>query len=64
MVGVEEVVNRFKGKGFEVIGVKIDVINVDDINVMVFEVVSYFGGLDLLVNNVGIFIFLKLKLFD
>jgi NAD(P)-dependent dehydrogenase (short-subunit alcohol dehydrogenase family) len=64
MVGAEEAANRLKGKGFEVIGVKTDVTNVDDTNAMVSEAVSHFGGLDLLVNNAGIFTSLKLKPFD
>ncbi len=64
MVGAEEAANRLNGEGFEVIGVKTDVTNVDDTNAMVSAAVSHFGGLDLLVNNAGIFTSLKLKPFD
>ncbi len=64
MVGAEEAANRLNGEGFEVIGIKTDVTNVDDTNAMVSAAVSHFGGLDLLVNNAGIFTSLKLKPFD
>ena len=55
MAGADEAANRLKSEGFDVIGVKADVANVDDTNAMVAAAVDNFGGLDLLVNNAGIF---------
>ena len=64
MAGADEAANRLKSEGFDVIGVKADVANVDDTNAMVAAAVDNFGGLDLLVNNAGIFTSLKLKPFE
>ncbi|MFK5980676.1 MAG: glucose 1-dehydrogenase [Rhizobiaceae bacterium] len=51
-------------EGFDVAGVDADVTSVDDTNKMVAHAVDKFGGLDLLVNNAGIFTSLTLKPFD
>lgn len=64
MAGADDAANGLKSEGFDVIGVKTDVTNVDDTNAMVSAAVDNFGGLDLLVNNAGIFTSLKLKPFD
>ena len=64
MSGAVEAAKTLKSEGFDVLGVETDVTNVEDTKAMVDTTVNTFGGLDLLVNNAGIFTSLKLKPFD
>lgn len=64
MAGADKAAATLKNEGFDVIGVEADVTSVDDTKKMVAAAVETFGGLDLLVNNAGIFTSLKLKPFD
>lgn len=64
MAGAEAAAALLKDEGFDAIGVKTDVTSEADTNKMVASAVKVFGGLDLLVNNAGIFTSLTLKSFD
>jgi NAD(P)-dependent dehydrogenase (short-subunit alcohol dehydrogenase family) len=64
MSGAVEAAKTLKSEGHDVLGVKTDVTSVEDTKAMVDTTVNTFGGLDLLVNNAGIFTSLKLKPFD
>ena len=64
MAGAHESSQDLRDEGFDVLGVEVDVTSIEDTNAMVVAAVDSFGGLDLLVNNAGIFTSLKLKPFD
>lgn len=55
---------KLRADGLRVVGVKADVTSVEDTANMVAVATKTFGGLDVLVNNAGIFTSLTLKPFD
>ncbi len=55
---------KLRAEGLSVVGVKADVTSVEDTANMVAVASKTFGGLDVLVNNAGIFTSLTLKPFD
>ncbi|WP_433775408.1 glucose 1-dehydrogenase [Bacillus wiedmannii] len=52
--GVQQTVKELNALGTEAIGVKVNVINEEDISKMVDETVKQFGTVDILVNNAGV----------
>lgn len=64
MRDAEKTAATLRDEGFDIAGVETDVTSVEDTNNMVTVAVEKFGGLDLLVNNAGIFTTLTLKPFD
>ncbi|MDH8040434.1 SDR family NAD(P)-dependent oxidoreductase, partial [Klebsiella pneumoniae] len=55
---------KLRADGLNVVGIKADVTSVEDTANMVAVANKTFGGLDVLVNNAGIFTSLTLKPFD
>ncbi|WP_110111684.1 3-hydroxybutyrate dehydrogenase [Bacillus sp. CGMCC 1.16541] len=51
--GVQKAAQQLKDKGYDVIGVKCDVTNEEDIKAALDETHSHFGSLDILINNAG-----------
>lgn len=51
---LDETVEEFRGRGFEVDGVLCDVAKPDDVDAVVMAAVERFGSVDILVNNAGV----------
>jgi NAD(P)-dependent dehydrogenase (short-subunit alcohol dehydrogenase family) len=51
---LDETVEEFRGRGFEVEGRRADVSNPEDVQAVVDETVQKFGKVDILINNAGI----------
>ncbi|MBI3699684.1 MAG: SDR family oxidoreductase [Afipia sp.] len=64
MQNAESSAEKLRRDGLSAVGVKADVTSVEDTTNMVEFAVKTFGGLDVLVNNAGIFTSLTLKPFD
>ena len=50
---LDETVEEFRGRGFNVEGLLCDVAKAEEVQTVVDETVSKFGSLDILVNNAG-----------
>lgn len=64
IMNAKESAQELSEQGFDAVGVKVDVTSIEDTKAMVDVAVDTFGGLDVLVNNAGIFTSLTLKPFD
>ena len=62
--GADEAAAKLREAGFKAIGVKADVTSERDVAAMADSTVKEFGGIDVLVNNAGLFTTLALKPFD
>lgn len=62
--GAQEAAEKIKADGYSAIGVTADVVNPDQVKSMVDDATKAFGGVDVLVNNAGLFTSLALKPFD
>ncbi len=62
--GSDEAAEKLRREGLSASGIETDVTSVEDTKKMVAQAMDRFGGLDLLVNNAGIFTSLRLKPFD
>ncbi|MBF22172.1 MAG: dehydrogenase [Pusillimonas sp.] len=62
--GSEEAANSLIDQGSDALGVKVDVVNSDDVNNMVKQSLVKFGRIDALVNNAGLFTNLTLRPFE
>jgi NAD(P)-dependent dehydrogenase (short-subunit alcohol dehydrogenase family) len=62
--GAEEAAEKIKANGLSAIGVTADVVNAVQVKAMVDAATMAFGGVDVLVNNAGLFTSLALKPFD
>ncbi len=62
--GADEAAAKLREAGFKAIGVKADVTSERDVAAMADSTVKEFGGIDVLVNNAGLFTTLTLKPFD
>jgi NAD(P)-dependent dehydrogenase (short-subunit alcohol dehydrogenase family) len=62
--GAKEAAAKLREAGYKVIGVKADVTNEQDVAEMADASLKEFGGIDVLVNNAGLFTTLALKPFD
>lgn len=62
--GAEEAAGLLRKRGLSVIGVIADVANAEQIAAMVDAARKEYGGVDVLINNAGLFTSLKLKPFD
>lgn len=51
---LEEVADKIRALGAEVLPIRCDVSNVEDVEAMVEEVINKFGKIDVLVNNAGV----------
>lgn len=64
MQNADTAAEKLRADGLNVVGIKADVTSVEDTANMVAVASKTFGGLDVLVNNAGIFTSLTLKPFD
>ncbi len=64
MLNSEPAAQTLRSEGLAVVGVKADVTSVEDTANMIAAATGTYGGLDVLVNNAGIFTSLTLKPFD
>jgi NAD(P)-dependent dehydrogenase (short-subunit alcohol dehydrogenase family) len=62
--GADEAAAKLRKAGYKAIGVKADVTSELDVAAMADSTVKEFGGIDVLVNNAGLFTTLALKPFD
>ena len=62
--GADEAAAKLRKAGYKAIGVKADVTSEVDVAAMADSTVKEFGGIDVLVNNAGLFTTLALKPFD
>jgi NAD(P)-dependent dehydrogenase (short-subunit alcohol dehydrogenase family) len=62
--GADEAAARIRDQGQSAIGLTVDVVKRDDVDNMVAAAVKEYGGIDVLVNNAGLFTTLSLKPFD
>ena len=62
--GADEAAAKLRKAGYKAIGVKADVTSERDVAAMADSTVKEFGGIDVLVNNAGLFTTLALKPFD
>ncbi|MBC5763062.1 SDR family NAD(P)-dependent oxidoreductase [Ramlibacter albus] len=62
--GASEAADKLRVAGAKAIGVTCDVVSEDDVKAMAAAAVEAFGGIDVLVNNAGLFTTLALKPFD
>ena len=62
--GADEAAARLRQSGGKAVGVKADVVSGEDAGAMARAAESEFGGIDVLVNNAGLFTTLALKPFD
>jgi NAD(P)-dependent dehydrogenase (short-subunit alcohol dehydrogenase family) len=62
--GAAEAAERIRAEGLAAIGVTVDVVKPEDAAAMVAAAKQEFGGVDVLVNNAGLFSTLSLKPFD
>ncbi len=51
---LDEVIKEFAKKGYELVGCKVDIRNVENVNKSVEDVVKRFGKIDILANNAGV----------
>lgn len=51
---LNETVEEFAVRGFEVVGKVCDVTNVDEVQILVIDTIKRFGSVDILVNNAGV----------
>lgn len=64
MQNADKVAESFKKEGLDIAGIETNVTSVEDTSAMAVFAEEQFGGVDLLVNNAGIFTNLTLKPFD
>lgn len=62
--GADEAAARLRADGRQALGLQVDVVNEDDASRMAQAAQSEFGGVDVLVNNAGLFTTLALKPFE
>lgn len=62
--GADEAAAKLREAGYKVVGVKADVTSERDVAAMADSTVKKFGGIDVLVNNAGLFTTLALKPFE
>ena len=62
--GAEEAADRLQGTGIPSLGLKTDVSAEDDVRAMAAASLGRFGGIDVLVNNAGLFSTLALRPFE
>ncbi|TFY99765.1 SDR family NAD(P)-dependent oxidoreductase [Ramlibacter rhizophilus] len=62
--GADEAAGRLREQGAQAVGVRTDVVSEDDVAAMARSAESEFGGVDVLVNNAGLFTTLALKPFE
>ncbi|MHB1166908.1 MAG: SDR family NAD(P)-dependent oxidoreductase [Carboxydocellales bacterium] len=63
LAGAEETVSLIREKGLEALAIKVDVTKEEDVQAMVTEAVTRFGGIDILLNNAAIYYGLQRKPF-
>lgn len=51
---LQNVQSEFKEKGYDILAIKANVVNADEVEAAIEQVVKEFGSLDILVNNAGI----------
>ncbi len=62
--GAQEAAERIRAQGWQAVGVTVDVTSEDDAARMAAAATEAFGGIDVLVNNAGLFTTLALKPFE
>lgn len=62
--GAQEAAERIRAQGWQAVGVTVDVTSEDDAARMAAAATEAFGGIDVLVNNAGLFTSLALKPFE
>lgn len=62
--GADEAAKRLRAAGGQALGLQVDVVSEDDVSRMAQACQAEFGGIDVLVNNAGLFTTLALKPFE